>query len=49
LAVLEAVRMQAVMLVQKDLFGEIALQRQPAFDQVFASGEPLAAIEKDYL
>jgi len=49
LAVLEAVRMQAVVLVQKDLFGEIALQRQPNFDTVFASGEPLAAIEKDYL
>jgi segregation and condensation protein A len=49
LAVLEAVRMQAVVLVQKDLFGEIALQRHANFDTVFASGEPLAAIEKDYL
>ncbi|MBZ5725647.1 MAG: segregation/condensation protein A [Acidobacteriia bacterium] len=49
LAVLEMVRMQAVVVTQKDLFGEIALQRQHGFDAVFASGEPLAAIEKDYL
>jgi segregation and condensation protein A len=48
LAVLEMVRMQAVVLAQKDLFGEIALQRHPNFDAVFASGEPIAAIEKDY-
>jgi len=48
LAVLEAVRMQAVVLVQKDLFGEIALRRHPNFDAVFASGQPIAAIEKDY-
>ncbi len=49
LAVLEMVRMQAVELVQKDLFGEIALQRSSAFESVFASGEPIAAIEKDYI
>lgn len=49
LAVLEAVRMQAVALVQKDLFGEIALQRETGFDTVFASGDPIAAIEKDYI
>ncbi|HUA57382.1 MAG TPA: segregation/condensation protein A [Verrucomicrobiae bacterium] len=49
LAVLEMVRMQAVELAQKDLFGEIALQRSPGFDAVFASGEPIAAIEKDYI
>jgi segregation and condensation protein A len=49
LAVLEMVRMQAVVVTQKDLFGEIALQRHPSFDAVFASGEPLAAIEKDYI
>ena len=49
LAVLEAVRMQAVELVQKDLFGEIALRRHPRFEDVFASGQPIAAIEKDYL
>ena len=49
LAVLEMVRMQAVMLIQKDLFGEIALRRHANFDAVFASGEPIAAIEADYL
>jgi segregation and condensation protein A len=49
LAVLEMVRMQAVVLVQKDLFGEIALQRSETFDAVFASGQPIAAIEEDYL
>ncbi len=49
LAVLEMVRMQAVMVTQKDLFGEIALQRHHGFDAVFASGQPLEAIEKDYL
>jgi segregation and condensation protein A len=49
LAVLEMVRMQAVVLVQKDLFGEIALQRSETFDTVFASGQPIAAIEKDYI
>jgi segregation and condensation protein A len=51
LAVLEMVRMQAVVVTQKDLFGEIALQQHGSFDAVFASGEPTAAIEaveKDY-
>ena len=49
LAVLEMVRMQAVVLTQKDLFGEIALQRHASFDAVFKSGQPIAAIENDYL
>jgi segregation and condensation protein A len=49
LAVLEMVRMQAVVVAQKDLFGEIALQRHDNFDAVFASGQPIAAIEKDYI
>ena len=49
LAVLEMVRMQAVVVTQKDLFGEIALQRHERFDTVFASDQPIAAIEKDYL
>ena len=51
LAVLEMVRMQAVVVAQKDLFGEIALERHARFDDVFASGQPTAAIEsveKDY-
>jgi segregation and condensation protein A len=49
LAVLEMVRMQAVVVTQKDLFGEIALQRHSGFDAVFASGQPLSAIENDYI
>ncbi len=49
LAVLEMVRMQAVVLTQPDLFGEIALQRHESFDTVFKSGQPIAAIENDYL
>ena len=49
LAVLEMVRMQAVVVTQKDLFGEIALQRHAGFDAVFASEQPLSAIENDYI
>jgi segregation and condensation protein A len=49
LAVLESVRMQAVVVTQKELFGEIALQRHTGFDAVFASDQPLAALEKDYI
>ena len=49
LAVLEAVKLQAVEVTQKDLFGEIALLRREQFDAMYESGEPLAAIEKDYL
>ena len=49
LAVLEMVRMQAVVVTQKDLFGEIALKRHGSFDAVFATEQPMAAIEKDYI
>ena len=49
LAVLEAVKLQAVEVTQKDLFGEIALLRRDRFDAIYESGQPLAAIEKDYL
>jgi segregation and condensation protein A len=49
LAVLEMVRMQAVVVTQKDLFGEIALVRHENFEAVFASDQPIAAIEKDYI
>jgi len=49
LAVLEMVRMQAVVVAQENLFGEIALERHANFDAVFASDLPIAAIEKDYL
>jgi segregation and condensation protein A len=49
LAVLESVRMQAVIVTQKELFGEIALKRHSSFDAVFASDQPISAIEKDYI
>jgi segregation and condensation protein A len=49
LAVLEMVRMQAVVVTQKDLFGEIALQRHESFESVFANDQPVSAIDKDYI
>jgi segregation and condensation protein A len=48
LAVLEMVKLQAVVVVQKDLFGEIALRRHKLFDAVFASDQPISAIETEY-
>ena len=48
LAILEMVKMQAVVLTQKDVFGDIAIRRHKRFDEVFAAGEAMAAIEKDY-
>jgi segregation and condensation protein A len=48
LATLELVKVQAVMIVQKELFGEIALQRHRNFDTAFASDQPIIAIEQDY-
>jgi len=48
LAVLEMIKMQAVEVCQKELFGEIALRRQQQFNTVFASADPVSAIEKDY-
>ena len=48
LAILEMVRLQAVVLVQKDAFGEIALRAHKRFDEVFASDDTITGIEKDY-
>jgi segregation and condensation protein A len=48
LATLEMVKLQAVMIVQKELFGEIALKRHKNFESAFASEQPMIAIEKDY-
>jgi len=48
LAILEMVRMQAIVLFQKDTFGEIALKKHKRFAEVFTSGEAMAAIEKGY-
>ena len=52
LAVLELVKMQAVQILQKELFGEIALGRGERFDEAFAPvGDgvvPVAVIDEDY-
>ena len=48
LAVLEMVKLQAVVVAQSDLFGEIVLRRHCLFDTVFSSEQPVSAIEKDY-
>jgi segregation and condensation protein A len=48
LAVLEMVKLQAVVVTQENLFGEIALKRHAMFDSVFASDQPIIALEKDY-
>lgn len=49
LAVLEMIKLQAVMVTQQELFGEIALKRHKQFDAVFASDQPIIAVEKDYI
>ena len=49
LAVLELVKRQAVALVQKEMFGEIALKKHRLFEEALASGEALTEeVEKDY-
>jgi segregation and condensation protein A len=49
LAVLEMVRMQAVMLVQSDLFEDIRLRKHKMFDAVFAGTDAMSQIEEQYL
>ena len=46
LAVLEMVKMQAAQILQKDLFGEIALGRGERFEEAFE--QPVVALEEDY-
>src|SRR5271163_70549 len=46
LAMLELVRRQALMLTQKDAFGDIGLKKQRTFDEVL--GQSLVAIEEEY-
>ena len=48
LAMLELVKLQAIGLVQTDLFGEIGVKRLKGFDAAFASGEAISAIEEGY-
>jgi len=49
LAVLEMVRLQAVILVQSELFGEIRLRKHKMFDAVFSGSEAMSKIEEQYL
>lgn len=49
LAILELVKRQAVTLVQTDLFGDIALERQERFEEILNGDESLAGIDRDYL
>jgi len=49
LAVLELVRLQAILLRQKETFGEIVIRKHKMFDVVFSSGEPMAAIDEGYV
>ena len=48
LAVLEMVRMQAIILRQDELFGEIVVRKHKMFDVVFSGEQPLLAVEAEY-
>jgi segregation and condensation protein A len=48
LAILEMVRMHALVLTQGEAFGEIALKRHRDFDQAIATEEALAIIQQEY-
>ena len=48
LAILELVRLQAIVIGQKDAFGDITIRKHKAFDEVLASKEAIAATEEDY-
>jgi len=47
LAILELVRLQAIVLVQKETFGEIAIRRSKRFEEVLTSSPP-PELEKEY-
>jgi len=49
LAILEMVRMQAVILVQNELFADIAVRKHKMFDAVFSGPDAMAKIEEQYL
>ncbi len=48
LAILEMVRMQAIVLVQMEAFGDIGLKRHENFEQVFATEQAMVAIQEEY-
>lgn len=49
LAVLELVRMQAILLRQKEVFGEIVIRKHKLFDVVFETEEPMVAVDEEYV
>ena len=49
LAVLELVRMHAVVQRQKETFGEIVVRKHKMFDVVFQSEEPMMAVDEGYV
>jgi segregation and condensation protein A len=48
LAILEMVKVQAVAVVQSELFGEIAIRKYKGFNDYVASEEMAAAVEEEY-
>jgi len=48
LAVLELVRLQAILLVQESIFEDIRLRKHKMFDVVFTEGDALGEIGKEY-
>lgn len=48
LAILELAKMQALVLVQKEAFGEIGIKAHKRFEEVFASEQFMTDLEKDY-
>jgi segregation and condensation protein A len=49
LAVLELVRMQAILLRQSEVFGEIVIRKHKLFDVVFETEEPIVAVDEEYV
>jgi segregation and condensation protein A len=49
LAMLEMVRMQAIVLTQKEPFGEIRIRKHRMFEAVFSEHGAVAKIEEQYL
>jgi segregation and condensation protein A len=48
LAILEMVRMQAIVLVQREAFGEIGIRAHKRFREVFETEQDITTIDKDY-
>lgn len=48
LAVLEMVRMQAILLTQDELFGSIVVSKHKMFDTVFSGDSPISAADAEY-